>query len=192
MAKSSRDMWKDFVEGSKKPSRSALSRVGFKKKLVGTVMGIDPSLRATGVSVVTASDSGILSLVYSETIKTPASRDVYECLANIHRRIDGICDSHSIDHAAVEQTIYVQNFRTAMTLGTAKGAALGVLCSRNIPISEYAPLRIKQAVVGKGRASKTQVEAMVSNLLNYKKWGSSDETDAAGAALCHIFSASVV
>ena len=86
---------------------------------------------------------------------------------------------------AVEQTIYVQNFQTAQILGAVRGAVIAAAAVRGFPVFEYPPLRIKQAVVGYGRASKEQLARTVVQLLGHEKELDFDEADAAGTALCH-------
>jgi crossover junction endodeoxyribonuclease RuvC len=187
MGNKSRQLWKAYIEGKAKPERSETSATqhlvlsAFK----GVVMGIDPSLRATGIAVVRFETGSKTSLLHRETVKVPASQSAMHCLARIAERCEAVANAHHPDHIAVEQTIYVQNYRTAMILGSAKGAALAGLARMGLPIHEYPPLRIKQAVVGNGRATKSQVALMVGQLLLNPEWDSADESDAAGAALCH-------
>ena len=94
---------------------------------------------------------------------------------------------HAVDHVAVEETIYVQNFQTAQILGAARGVVIGIASMRGLPVFEYAPLRIKQAVVGAGRASKEQVARTVRDLTGVDFGTRYDESDAAATALCHAF-----
>jgi crossover junction endodeoxyribonuclease RuvC len=190
MGKRTRQLWKAYVEGRGTTARNEplVSTPSISlSKYRGCILGIDPSLRATGLAVVIFSPDGRTSLTHHETIKVPASRSSTQCLAAISERCTWVVDHFPIEHVAVEQTIYVQNYRTAMILGSAKGAALGVLASRGLEIFEYPPLRVKQAVVGQGRATKKQVAQMVSQILSHQEWGSADETDAAGVAICHGF-----
>ena len=88
---------------------------------------------------------------------------------------------------ALEQTIFVQNHQTAQILGAARGVAIAVAALRALPIFEYAPLRVKQAVVGAGRASKEQMARTVMAMLGHGRALAFDEADAAGVALCHAF-----
>ncbi len=88
---------------------------------------------------------------------------------------------------ALEQTIFVQNIKTALILGAARGAAIAAAATLNKPVFEYPPLRIKQAVVGYGRASKHQVTHMVKQMLDLGDALAFDEADAAGVALCHAY-----
>jgi crossover junction endodeoxyribonuclease RuvC len=92
-----------------------------------------------------------------------------------------------VRHVALEQTIYVQNIRTAQILGAARGAAIAAAALQDLPVFEYPPLRVKQAVVGAGRASKEQMARTVMALLGHGRTLALDEADAAGVALCHAF-----
>jgi crossover junction endodeoxyribonuclease RuvC len=126
-------------------------------------------------------------LLHSRTVRMPAARSMAECLAEIHRAITAVLEQHTITHVALEQTIYVQNFQTAQILGAARGAAIAAAAVRGLPVFEYPPLRVKQAVVGVGRASKEQVARTVMSLLGHGRTLALDEADAAGVALCHAF-----
>jgi crossover junction endodeoxyribonuclease RuvC len=88
---------------------------------------------------------------------------------------------------ALEQTIYVQNFQTAQILGAARGAAIAAAAIRDLPVFEYPPMRMKQAVAGSGRASKEQLARTVMAILGHGRMLAFDEADAAGIALCHAF-----
>lgn len=151
----------------------------------GVVLGVDPSLRGAGLALVRFTPSEPSKLLGSRTLKLSAKLSQAECLGEIARAVSSILDRDHVDCLALEQTIYVQNFQTAQILGMARGAAIAVAAMRGLSIHEYAPLRIKQAVVGYGRASKEQVAAMVRQLLGLAADLPSDEADAAATALCH-------
>ena len=189
MGRSSRQLWKAYVEGREngKPATSAPQPAIKLCKYRGIVMGIDPSLRATGLAVVEFAEGDHMQLHHRETIRIPAKQSSIDCLAAISERCEWVAQHFQVNHVAVEQPIYVQNYRTALILGSAKGAALGVLARGGYEIFEYAPLRVKQAIVGSGRASKPQVAEMVTRFLGVSDWSSADETDAAGVAICHGF-----
>lgn len=125
-------------------------------------------------------------LLASETIKLPPKLGFHECLGHIHSRVASLADRYKPDVVAVEAAIYAQNYQTAIILGAARGAGLAALAQRGLPIYEYAPLRVKQSIVGYGRAKKEQVASMLSSLLPAFEMGSLDETDAAAVAMCHI------
>ena len=90
-------------------------------------------------------------------------------------------------HLSCEETIYVNNFKTAQIMGAARGAALSAAAIRSLPVFEYAPLRVKQAVVGFGRASKEQVARTMAQMMQLPEPLPYDESDAAALALCHAF-----
>jgi crossover junction endodeoxyribonuclease RuvC len=106
-------------------------------------------------------------------------------LAEIHRAVTAIMDGFAVRHVALEQTIYVQNFQTAQILGAARGAAIAAAALLGKPVFEYPPLRVKQAVVGVGRASKQQMQRTIMALLGHGAPLAPDEADAAGVAVCH-------
>jgi len=153
----------------------------------GQVLGIDPSLRGTGLAVVEFSPGRMPVLLHCRTVTIAPRVPMPEALATIHRAVDDALDGRAVQHVAVEQSIYVQNFQTAQILGAARGAAIAAAALRGLPIFEYGPTRIKQAVVGTGRASKEQMQKMVMGLVGHGATLAPDEADAAGAALCHAF-----
>lgn len=156
-----------------------------RKPFDGTVLGVDPSLRGTGLALVKFVPGQKPRLLGSRTLKLKTKLSQAECLGEIARAVGGILDGETVHCLSLEQTIYVQNFQTAQILGMARGAAIAVAAMRGLAIHEYAPLRIKQAVVGYGRASKEQVVALVRQHLGLLADLPSDEADAAAAALCH-------
>ncbi|MGC4072892.1 MAG: crossover junction endodeoxyribonuclease RuvC [Nibricoccus sp.] len=153
----------------------------------GRVLGIDPSLRGTGLALIEFTPGRQPVLLRCLTVHVPAERPMSEALAEIHRAVTAFVAGNDIRHVALEQTIYVQNFQTAQILGAARGAAIAAAALHEKPIFEYPPLRVKQAVVGAGRASKEQMARTVMSLLGHGRTLASDEADAAGVALCHAF-----
>lgn len=171
-----------------KPSRSVKKAFAVQgSDFCGNILGIDPSLRGSGFAVLEA-DARVVRYVASLTLKLTPRRSFTECLGEIFSTTRRLLEEHEIRAVAVEQTVYVQNFRTAHILGSARGACLAAVALRGIPVSEFAPLRIKKAVTGLGRATKLQVSHMAAQLLNLSKALPPDESDAAAAALCYIFS----
>ena len=186
-------MWKAKLEGRSVTGAAELridpsgGLSGMRVPFKGVVLGIDPSLRGTGLALVEFSPGRPPLLLRCATVRVPASRPFAEALAEIHRAVSSILDGAQARHVALEQTIYVQNFQTAQILGAARGAAIAAVALRGHPIFEYPPLRVKQAVVGMGRASKTQMARTVMALMGHGGVLSPDEADAAGVALCHAF-----
>ncbi len=154
----------------------------------GQVLGIDPSLRGTGLALVEFNPGRSPLLLRCQTVHVPAKRSMAFALGEISTAVTAFLDTFEVRHVALEQTIYVQNFQTAQILGAARGAAIAAAALRgHEEVWEYAPLRVKQAVVGAGRASKEQMARTVMALLGHGRPLASDEADAAGVALCHAF-----
>ena len=151
----------------------------------GIALGIDPSLRGTGLAVLRFEPGLVGTLLFSQTLRLKARYSMAHCLGEISRTVNEVLDRHEVDHVVLEQPIYVQNMRTALILGAARGAAISAAAARGFPVYEYPPLRVKQAVVGFGRASKEQLARTVRSLLEHRDLLKPDEADAAGVALCH-------
>lgn len=187
--KSNRKMWADYLE-KKAKNPGSVSNISNTQSLgapfSGVVLGIDPSLRGAGFAVIRY-EKGKAELLDKTTLKLPPKFSMIECLGQIAKQVEGLAENHNLDHVAVEQTIYVQNFQTAQIMGAARGAAIAPVAMRGLSVFEYAPLRIKQAIVGNGRASKEQVAKMVGRFLNVDFKEAYDESDASAVALCHAF-----
>ena len=151
----------------------------------GCILGVDPSLRGTGLAVVRFTQPGQGVLLHSETLHPPRTASLPECLGGIASAVERLIGLFSPDAVAVEETIYVQNLRTAQKLGAARGAAIGQAARMGCRVFEYPPLRIKQAVVGYGRAGKDQVARQMASLLGLPEPLAHDEADAAATAFCH-------
>ena len=149
------------------------------------VLAIDPSLRGTGFAILETAGQKIRALAYG-TIKNRADLLPSGCLVAIHERITDLIREHSPECAAVEGVIFVQSYRTAITLGAARGAALLAAAGHGLPIYEYAPRRVKQSVVGKGGAQKGQVAFMVRALLGLTETPPADAADALAIGLTHL------
>jgi crossover junction endodeoxyribonuclease RuvC len=180
-----RQLWKAKLEGKLAakdwPEAPDLRRPAF----TGQVLGIDPSLRGTGLVLIEFRSGRPAVLLRTRTVRVPARRPMAEALAEIHRAVTAFLNDFNVRHVALEQTIYVQNFQTAQILGAARGAAIAAAALRGLPVFEYPPLRVKQAVVGVGRASKQQMQRTVMALLGHGALLAPDEADAAGVAMCH-------
>lgn len=173
---------------SRSPRADAAGAIRLAPPFSGMVLGIDPSLRGTGLAVVRFHPGSQPRLLYWCTVKVPASRTMAHALAQIHRAVGECLERRSdIVHVALEQTIYVQNFQTAQILGAARGAAISAAAIRERPVFEYPPMRVKLAVAGSGRASKEQLARTVRMHLGHQESLGLDESDAAGVALCHGF-----
>ena len=193
--KSSRTLWTDKLRGVASTPTGAKSPRARKPAVTPTgrgcraiILGIDPSLRGTGLAVIDAR-SEPMRLLASVTVKLGPKLEAYECLGRIADAVEKLAREHAVTHAAIEETIYVQNFRTAQAMGASRGAALSVLARLGVKVGEYAPTRIKLAVAGHGGAKKEQVGRMIRTVLRLGEELALDESDAAAAALCHAFTA---
>lgn len=197
MAKNSRQLWTDKLSGNgnnvdfsqiSKCKSFGTNSICVRKNFSGIILGIDPSLRGTGIAVVDFTDKNNPKLLFSERIDVSRKYDFIESIVMISRKCSEILQNFpEINCAVLEQTIFVQNYQIAQILGAVRGAIISVVGSSGIKIYEYAPLRIKQAVVGAGRASKEQINKTIKALLDLKVNISNDESDAAAAALCHAW-----
>lgn len=184
--KNSRSLWADkILKGTTSTSTSQVESA--RRPYVGHILGIDPSLRGTGLAVVTLGGQDGPTLCASRTLRLRAQLSMAECLGEIYKAVADFIEDWPIRHVALEQTIYVQNFQTAQILGAARGAAIAAASVLGKPVFEYPPLRVKQAVVGFGRASKEQVSGMTRQLLRLPATLPFDESDAVAVALCHAF-----
>ncbi len=147
-------------------------------------MGIDPGSRITGYGVIDL-DGPRSRYVASGCIQTDSSRPLPERLKIIFEGVAGMIREHQPVEVAVEQVFMHRNPDSALKLGQARGAALCAVVMAGLPVSEYAPRAIKQAVVGSGAADKTQVQRMVGLLLNRAEPLSADAADALAVAICH-------
>ena len=188
--KSNRKLWSKYVEKKSKGSTPRQANNNSSQSrgspFSGVILGIDPSLRGSGFSVIKYVNQKA-ELLNSITLRINTKSSMAQCLGMIANKVEFFLNQYAIDHVAVEQTIYVQNFQTAQIMGAARGAAIAPVAMRNIDLFEYAPLRIKQAIVGNGRASKQQVSKMTGALLEKDFGDFYDESDASAVALCHAF-----
>jgi len=181
-----RQLWKAKIEGKlNAPSVAPFEMDGRRSPFRGVVLGIDPSLRGTGLALIEFLPGRPSVLLHSRTVRLKTTASMADCLGEIYRSVETIAKGYIVDHVALEQTIYVQNFQTAQILGAARGAAIAAASVAEKPVFEYAPLRVKQAVVGMGRASKEQMARTVMSMLGHGRTLALDEADAAGVAICH-------
>lgn len=150
------------------------------------VLGVDPGTGATGYGIVERPDAGALRLVECGVVRPPARQPLAARLAVIHEELVGIIERHRPDAIAVETVFLASNARSALVLGHARGVVLLAAAQQGIPVAEYAPRLIKQAVVGAGGATKAQVGLMAARLLRLKRAPEpSDAADGVAVALTH-------
>jgi crossover junction endodeoxyribonuclease RuvC len=149
-------------------------------------LGIDPGTAITGYGLVEGRGDR-LTLVECGIITTPAGDPLPRRLHALHTGLAHLIEQHHPQSAAVEELFFARNARTALAVGQARGVVLLALTETGLPIFEYTPLQVKQAVTGYGRAEKQQVQAMVRVLLGLSAVPEPDDAaDAVAVAICHL------
>ncbi len=150
------------------------------------ILGIDPGLAATGWAVLVPGAPRPLAIA-SGTIRTSAGDGAGERLARIARGLREAIAAHAPLVAVVEQALVARSAKSALALGEARGVAILTAAEAGLPVHEYLPMHVKQAVTGYGHAEKRQVERMVGLLVDLTRApGSSHAADAIAVALCHL------
>ena len=153
------------------------------------VIGIDPGTAITGYGLVQDNPDGSLTSVDYGVIQTSQGSDMPQRLLELHRVLKEILLLHRPESGAVEKLFFQRNVRTALSVGQARGVALLALAEVDLPIAEYTPLEVKQAVAGYGGADKNQVQQMVRTLLGLDEVPRPDDAaDALAVAICHLHS----
>jgi crossover junction endodeoxyribonuclease RuvC len=154
------------------------------------VVGIDPGTATTGYGLVQENNDGSLAVVDFGVILTPANLPMPERLLELHQRLIEILLLHRPASGAVEKLFFQRNVRTALSVGQGRGVILLALAQCHVPVLEYTPLEVKQAVAGYGGADKGQVQQMVKALLGLSDIPRPDDAaDALAIAICHLHSA---
>jgi crossover junction endodeoxyribonuclease RuvC len=157
------------------------------------ILGIDPGLRTTGFGVVDK-DGAQLTYVASGTIATNhiETGNLPARLKTLFDGIKEIVQRYEPDESSVEIVFVNVNPQATLLLGQARGACISALVSRDLPVFEYTALQMKQAVVGYGKAEKSQVQEMVKRLLNLPALPGKDAADALGLAISHANSSHLI
>lgn len=151
------------------------------------VLGIDCGSEITGYAVVEQSPAGALSCVACGAIRLPHRDPLSVRLKTVLQELSRVIETHAPTKVAVEDVFYAANAKSALKLGHVRGVALLAAASYDLEVSEYAPLAIKSAVVGYGRAEKSQVQQMVMRLLNLPAAPEPpDVADALAIAICDL------
>lgn len=154
------------------------------------VLGLDPGLATTGYGVVSELSSGELSLIACGVISTPASDPLPERLLTIDRELNALIQKHRPDVVAIEELFFSRNVTTALVVGQARGVVILGAARNRLPVYEYKPMAIKQAISGYGQASKSQVQEMVRLLLDLDQAPQPDDAaDGVAVAICHLHNA---
>ncbi len=152
-------------------------------------LGIDPGTATLGFGLVREHRDGSLEAVDYDVIRTTAKTPMPERLQIIHDKLKSLIDRHQPDRAGVEELFFSRNVTTALTVAQARGVILLTLQNADLPIAEYKPNIIKQAVCGYGGADKAQMQEMVRLLLGLEKIPRPDDAaDALAVAITDIHS----
>lgn len=157
------------------------------------ILGIDPGLQTTGFGVIDVEGSA-LGYVASGTIRT-TQLALGDLPGRLKVLFDGICEvteRYQPAMASVEIVFVNVNPQSTLLLGQARGACITALVSRDLPVAEYTALQMKKAVVGHGRAAKTQVQEMVRRLLRLPGLPGTDAADALGLAITHAHAGAAI
>jgi crossover junction endodeoxyribonuclease RuvC len=161
-------------------------------------LGIDPGTAIMGYGLVESESGDDEGRIMGERLKmveygalyTPANTPLVERLPMLYEGLRDLIKEYKPISVAIEELFFNKNVRTALAVGHARGIAILAAAHSNLPVGEYTPLQVKQAVVGYGRATKEQVQAMVKILLNMDHIPRPDDAaDALAVAICHIHSA---
>ena len=153
------------------------------------IMGIDPGTNVMGYSLLGVASKKPVMIAMG-VIELSRFESHYMRLRRIYDRVVGLVESFLPDELAIEAPFFGKNVQSMLKLGRAQGVAMAAALSRDVPITEYEPRKIKMAITGNGAASKEQVSAMLQRMLKIpdsQMGGKLDATDALAAALCHFY-----
>lgn len=154
------------------------------------ILGVDPGLARVGWGIIDYRNSRFTTIAYG-AIETKAGLDIEYRIEQVYDGLQRVIDKYSPSEMALEELFFNNNSKTAIAVAEARGAMLLCGVKNKIPVFEYTPLQVKQAVVGYGRADKKQVITMVNVLLGLEKGPKLDDTsDALAVAICHAHSGS--
>lgn len=151
------------------------------------ILGIDPGLATTGFGLIQAGGQGEYQYVEYGVISTPAGLSNAERLMILFNSLTELIERHQPCSSAVEKLYFQKNVKTALSVGQARGVTLLTLAQAGLPVFEYNPNEVKQAVCGYGNADKRQVQLMVQALLHLQEMPTPDDAaDALAVAICHL------
>jgi len=157
------------------------------KKIDKIILGIDPGTTIMGFGLIKVINKK-MELIEMEELKLIKIKDHYVRLKLIFEKTIELIDKHNPDEISIEAPFFGKNVQSMLKLGRAQGVAMAAGLSRQIPVTEYSPKKIKMAITGNGNASKEQVAKMLQNLLSIKELPKNlDSTDGLAAAVCHFY-----
>jgi crossover junction endodeoxyribonuclease RuvC len=153
------------------------------------VLGIDPGTAITGYAFLTEDAAGEAQLLRYGVVETTAGTPMPQRLLAIHQQIGALVREFGPDAMAIEELFFKRNVTTAITVGQARGVVLLAAAQAGLPIYEYTPAVVKQALVGYGSADKAQIQEMVRMMLGLAEVPRPDDAaDAVAVAICHLHS----
>ena len=156
------------------------------------ILGIDPGTTIMGFGILKVKDRK-MNLVQMNELNLTKYKDHYLKLKLVFERTISLIEEYSPDEIAIEAPFFGKNVQSMLKLGRAQGVAMAAGLSREIPITEYSPKKIKKSITGNGNASKEQVAKMLQNLLVIKNLPKNlDATDGLAAAVCHFYNSNSV
>ncbi len=156
-------------------------------------LGIDCGTEITGYGLVELGPGTSLNFIAAGAIRLNPREPLPERLAHVFRKLREVIEQERPDVVAIEEVFYAVNVKSALKLGQVRGVAMLAASSCALPVAEYAPLSIKSAVVGYGRAEKSQVQQMVARLLGLPQIPEPpDVADALAIAICHLHTAATL
>ncbi|MFZ3172258.1 MAG: crossover junction endodeoxyribonuclease RuvC [Carboxydocellales bacterium] len=152
------------------------------------IIGIDPGTAITGYGIIETQGNKFQVLKY-DCIRTSAQESLARRLCLVFNQLEELLDYYQPEHFAIEELFFNKNVKTALAVGHSRGVAILAAARRDLPVFEYTPLQVKQAVVGYGRAEKAQVQFMVKTILGLEQAPKPDDVaDALAIAICHAHS----
>lgn len=156
------------------------------------ILGIDPGTTIMGFGIIRIANKKMQFMQLNE-LHLKKYDDHYLKLKLIFERTIELIDTYNPDEIAIEAPFFGKNVQSMLKLGRAQGVAMAAGLSREVPITEYSPKKIKMAITGNGNASKEQVAKMLQSLLSLKELPKNlDATDGLAAAVCHFYNAGKV
>lgn len=153
------------------------------------ILGIDPGIAIVGYGVVHFDGHKFTPIEYG-AITTPAGQKLTDRLRDIYESVGTLIEKHNPDAFSIEELFFNTNVKTAISVAHGRGVCILAATTLNVPVFEYTPLQIKQAVAGYGRAQKGQVQRMVTQMLGLNAFPKPDDVaDALAIAMCHGYSA---
>ncbi len=151
------------------------------------ILGLDPGTATTGYGIIEVQE-GELRLVTHGVIQTDPSQPMAARLLAIYNQVQELLTTYQPDSVGIEELFFGRNITTAITVGQARGVLLLALAQAGVPIGEYSPPKIKEAVAGYGNASKAQMQLMVGHLLQMEETPQPDDAaDGLAAAITHYY-----